>query len=232
MDEPVQDAQPDGAALLGVELAAQQAAVGHGSAEGVPAVEAVGQAVLGLRGIGGKGVDEVDAVSVAHVLQGRVLPGGAVGSLQRVPAHLGNLERPPVVVCVGDRPNGAGDQAQPLVLAELLAGGQQHLHTQADAEQGAPCLGRLADGFHQLPPPQFGHRVTECAHPGEDQRPAAANSSRVHGQHRLAPAVLDRTADAVQVAHAVVDDRDLHTRLTGRPAPRAYSRRVGRSNRR
>ena len=82
-----------------------------------------------------------------------------------------HLERP------AEARNLAGQDAQPLVPAHLLALLKQKLLAQADADEG-PVGGNLAQRLHQPGPRQVGHGLAKGAHAGQGNRARLAYALR------------------------------------------------------
>ena len=59
------------------------------------------------------------------------------------------------------------EDAQAVEVAHLLAGAEEQLHAQADAQEGLAGGDDLVDGQHQAAQLQLGHALAEGAHAGQ-----------------------------------------------------------------
>jgi len=182
-----------------VELDAVDIAPGYGRREG----QAV---VAGRQHVGGVGrgadvaVDEVDVVAGGDPGQQRRFPDG----LELVPAHVRDLQ-------AGQRreaDDAPGQQAQPAMLAQLLAGLKEELHPQADAQQGRAARHFFPDGRLKAQRPQAVDARSEGAHARQDDPLCARQIARPGGHAGRHAQVIEGVEHAAQVAGPVVDDRD------------------------
>ena len=97
---------------------------------------------------------------------------------------------------------------RPWHAGSLLAGVEQHLHPDADPEEGLAGLDRLVDDRLQARLPQLLHAPAEGAHAGQDDAGRLSGDGRVGGQGGVDPEVLQRLLGRAEVADAVVEDRD------------------------
>jgi len=109
------------------------------------------------------------------------------------------------------RPEAAdltGDDAEALHAGGLLAGVEQHLHPDADAEERLAGLDRLVD--HRLEPrhPQLLHAPAEGPDAGQDDAGRPAGEGRIGGQGGLDAQMLQRLLGRAEVPDAVVEDGD------------------------
>src|SRR5690606_27630082 len=101
-----------------------------------------------------------------------------------------------------------GEQAQSLHTAVLFATLEQHLHADADAQQGF-FLGHLVHNLVPAQRAQLADAIANRPHAGQDYAVGIENLLRLTGDDDLArTGVLQRLGNRVQVAHAVIDDGD------------------------
>ena len=111
--------------------------------------------------------------------------------------------------------NLARNETQSLGHAALIALGAEHLHTQADAEQGPlPLQNRRSQALHPPGIAQRLHAVAKGPHAGKHDSIGALQSGRLIGDVGIRADVLERSANRRQVAHTVIDDRDSHHGLS------------------
>jgi hypothetical protein len=79
-------------------------------------------------------VNQIDRASWRSVDEQAALPLSVLGTMQSAPADVGYLQRNAVGGDLRNRPRPARNQVQALVLAELFARCDQHLHSQANAQ--------------------------------------------------------------------------------------------------
>ncbi len=213
-------ARPLAGALLGVELAREDAAPRHGAHERPAIVGGGGDdgRVLGHHDVA---VHEVEVTGGAGREQARVAGAGLGG----VPAHVRDLERRPgrgIGAALQPR-DVAADDPQPRRARRLLARLEEDLQAQADAQVRPPrpqvLLHRLAQRPRQRP-----RAVPEGALTGHHQPVRRTDADRIsrhvhlHGNARAARRFQQRALDAPQVAQPGVADRDAHPGLV--PPPR------------
>ncbi|CDN44800.1 hypothetical protein BN871_FO_00040 [Paenibacillus sp. P22] len=161
------------------------------------------------------GMDEID-MPLLQTCRQRAWPQ----EIQAVPAHMRNL-----VVSL-ETYDPARQQAKPFMAAMLLALGEQQLHAEADAEQRLARSRVSPRCIVHAGLPQIGHRIPKSADAGKDGGIRFKNLVPVRGHDGFESEPLHRFADAVQIAEAVIDDRDhlqhalrrrhsLHARVDG-----------------
>src|SRR5581483_565345 len=187
--------QPGLAGLLGMELDAPGMALSDGGGEGV-AVGA-GRDRDGLVRRAGEAVHVVDVRAVGQPREERL----ALHVVEDVPPDLGEL-------LVAQAAHLAADVAQAPRAGALLAALEEELHPQADAQQRLAGVERLEERV--AVGQQLGRGVPEGAHPGEDDGGRVEDGLGLRDEAGRGALALQRLADAVQVAHAVVQDGDLH----------------------
>ena len=149
-------------------------------------------------------MDVIDIFALTDVSEKRVIPY----DVQGVPADLRYLEGFVFQVRL-QRADLAFDKAQALMLAVLIAFFKEQLHSQADAQQG--LLRRLLpDDRHQAGGRELVHGIAKGTHPRQDEPVSLADGLCIGGHNGLQPQMRQAGAQAEQVAHAVIDDRD-HT---------------------
>src|ERR1039457_6519954 len=154
LQEVADDFQADGAGFFGVEL------------DSVDVAAFEGGSIAELVGAGGAGawvfghvvaVREVDVgarVEIADELR-------AGAHFELVPAHVGNAR------IDGEALYGAGIDAEAADFGRLLAGLEQRLHAEADAEEGHAGLNALDQRLAHAQGIQGAHHLAEVAHAGE-----------------------------------------------------------------
>ena len=149
-------------------------------------------------------MDVIDILALTDVSEKRVIPY----DVQGVPADLRHLEGFVFQVRL-QRADLAFDKAQALMFAVLIAFFKEQLHSQADAQQG--LLRRLLpDDRHQTGGRELVHGIAKGTHPRQDEPVGLADGLCIGGHNGLQPQMRQAGAQAEQVAHAVIDDRD-HT---------------------
>ena len=126
--------------------------------------------------------------------------------LDRVPAHVRHLEPG------GKAADHAGDDVEPLALAELLALGEEELVPEADPEERPPFVERGPERVEEPQRLEIAHGVVEGAVAGQDEGAGVPDHARVLGDDGAHAEAPQRLLDAAQVAPPVVDDRDHVTR--------------------
>ena len=100
----------------------------------------------------------------------------------------------------------AGDQAQPLMAAELVAFPHQQLHAETDAHERPSRIGERGQRGNQFEPVQRRHSVAKGAHAREDDGASGGNFlgrvNDIRGKSRLAAGLTD----AEKIAQAIVND--------------------------
>ena len=155
---------------------------------------------------------------------------GLFGQLrgQGAPSDVGHLEGRALRRFFRQRLHRALHKAQTFVQAPLGAGIQQHLHAEADAQEGRalPCL--LQKRLHQPLTVQLRHAVGKSAHAGQHQRPGAQDVPRLGGKAHIRAAVLQCTAHAQKIAAPVIHHCYHRShRLTSTPRARTSSFSAG-----
>src|SRR5438552_9076228 len=127
-----------------MELAAGDVLVLDRGRDAEVAMPRVGEAIALAFGHDRERMHEIRARLLGNPLEDRAVPARpAFGARERVPADMWNLHRhavrPP-----RDPDDLARNDAEALVAPELLALRDQHLHAEADAEEGAAARGEGA----------------------------------------------------------------------------------------
>jgi len=106
----------------------------------------------------------------------------------------------------GPHPSGQDSQAG---RDAFVAGLEQQLQSQADAQQGPTCLTPVPQWLNQISLVQLLHGGIEGTHPRQHQGLARGHACRIgdgdHGGSKAFQGPLHR----MQIAHAVVDQADL-----------------------
>jgi hypothetical protein len=151
-----------------------------------------------------------------HVVEGALVrqPGrerrGALEA-HEVPADVRDLQLAGV-----QRLDASGQQAQAGRATELHGVVEQHLHPEADPENGNARLEAFADELVEAQVTQVSHRPRKRSHPGHDEAVARAQLPVVVRDRRAGADVLEGLLHRTAVAHAVVDDSDARTRSARR----------------
>ena len=119
-----------------------------------------------------------------------------------VPAHVGDL------AAARQSADDARERVEPAAVAELLAGREQQLVPETDAEERPATVQRPMDGGQEAEAIEIGHRVVKRAVAGEHGGVGGVDDPGVLGHERLQAKALERLLDAAEVAASVVDDRD------------------------
>ncbi len=143
-------------------------------------------------------MDEVELGAVRDVGEEGVL----VAAGDAVPAHVRHDQ------VVREAAHLAAQDVEAVVARALVAGGEEDLLPDADAEEGTLLLDRRGDHRRQPARLQVGHRVGGRADAGEDHAVGRQDRRRVVADDVLDPEVAQRVDHAPQVARPVVDDRD------------------------
>jgi len=206
VDEVPQDPQPGLAGLLGVELRAEDVPrlVGDHRRERDAVVGGRHHGV-GVVGLGVVGVDEVGVLAV-DALDDRVL----ALDVQFVPTHVRHF-LPAIEPDVRPR-----DEVEPLDLplagvVGLLACGQEHLHPEADPEDGLAAVGGGRERFAERA--RVLHPLAERAHAGEDDPVGGREVVGVVCDLDRGAGAFEAALCAAEVAEPVVHENDLRCRL-------------------
>ncbi len=103
----------------------------------------------------------------------------------------------------------AGDDPEPLPLAELIALREENLRAETDAEHGFPRRSEILDDIQKPAHAQPLHSRFERSLAGEHERIGTAQFLRVFRQQDIVGEALAPLERAVEIADAVVDDADL-----------------------
>ena len=196
--EPRQHAQSVPAAFLRVVLHAQHIAMADIAGDLHLAVDRIGNQILRQKLLG---------IKRMHIIDERLFfcTDDRIGLcvFQAIPSDVRDLD-----VRILHADDLSLQQSQPFALFDLIAFLKEHLHAQTDAQQRFSRMGLFFDRFDETGLFQIAHAIAKGADPREDQTVRC-------GQRRwvLTDLIsgLDRiqgVADAVQVAHAIIDDRD------------------------
>ena len=131
VDEVLEDLQADGVAFFGVELEAEDVLIADDGAE-ITAVVGGGYDIGGAGGGAVVGVDKIAVGAIGYASQQRV---GAI-MVELVPAHVGDF----VGGGGGEAGDVAGNEGEARVVAHFVAGLEEVLHPDADAEEGDALL--------------------------------------------------------------------------------------------
>jgi hypothetical protein len=101
------------------------------------------------------------------------------------------------------------------VVAVLARAFEEHLKTEAHAQQGDSRRDAPEQGVGEAALTQARHGRAEGAHAGQDERAGAADHRGAVAQAHRRAGALEPLGDARQVAHAVVDEDDLGRRHRG-----------------
>src|SRR4051794_26279273 len=157
------------------------------------------------------GVDEVEPTAVVNALEElRARP-----DREGVPPHVGQP-----LAGDGEAADLAGDDPEALHTGGLLAGVEQHLHPDADADERLAGLHRVVD--HRLQPrfAQLLHTAAEGTDAGQDDTGRLPGHGRVGGQGGVGTEVLEGLLGRAEVADPVVENGDHSTSLVdGIPPP-------------
>ena len=189
-----------------MELAADHVVARHGRADAQAVVVGVGQAVGRIGGHRHVGVHEVHRGARFDAGQWRALPAGAAfGQAQGAPADVRDAQAAAVGRGGGHGLHTARDQAQAGVFAVLLAGVEQQLRTDADAEKGSLRGDEAVDQVPEAALAQLGRGIAEGADAGQHQAVGQGLDLGGRGGNGDAGAVVFQRAHHVQqVANAVV----------------------------
>ena len=117
----------------------------------------------------------------------------------------------------------AGQQAEPVGAAELLAALEEQLQAEADAEDRRPRRGPLGEQLVEAGRADPLHRPREGADAGQDQPVGGADRLGVGADRGARADVLERLLDRAQVAHPVVRAIDaLPAAIRGRSSRSAF----------
>src|SRR5262249_55432520 len=147
-----------------------------------------------------KGVDEIDEVAVRNGVEKR----GRFLRLELVPAHVRHLRAVPRT----EADHAAGKDIEALLRTELLALAEQQLESQADAEKRRLARDDVAHRRDEVVALEIFHARAERADAGQHDAVRAHDRADIAGDLRGVPETLERLLHAVEIAHAVVDDRD------------------------
>ena len=144
---------------------------------------------------------------VEGALQRQTLDQRRIGSEEAnlVPADVRELQRPRSSTRTS--PETMPETARP---AELGGGVEGQLHPQADTEHRRARREALAQQLVQAELAQVVHRAREGPHAGQDEPGRRAQPVVLRADARARADVLERLLHRAAVAHAVVDDGDVH----------------------
>ncbi len=104
--------------------------------------------------------------------------------------------------------DGPGDDVETSGCGVLLRPGEQHLHADADTEEGPPRVDRIVRGRFETGAAQRIHAGTERADTGQDDSGGVGDQTRVPGEAGVGAALLQRLLCRVEVSDPVVEDGD------------------------
>ena len=106
-----------------------------------------------------------------------------LAEMQRIPANMRNLIANRHHV--GNRPNGALNESQPLMEAVLVTFFKKQLHTKADPHNGFALLRLLNHQFSHAAVPQFASGIPESAYPRQNQPIGLADHIGIIGNNGI-----------------------------------------------
>lgn len=197
--EVFEEFEAEGLAFFGVELGGEEVSSADHGGEG--------EDVFGFGGdpgfVGGGDVIAVDKVEVGLV--GNVGEEGLVAiDLEGIPAHVGDFD----ARGFGEAEDFSGDDAESFVFAVFVADVEEHLETEADAEERFLGGDVVLDRGDEILAVEFADGVAEGSDAGEDD---FFGGGDVGGRGGDAGVDLERFKgflNAAEIAHAVVDDGD------------------------
>jgi len=102
----------------------------------------------------------------------------------------------------------AGQDAQPLVLAVLVADVEQQLEPQADPQKRLPRVDRVPNRLNQIAPPQLGNRILEGAHARQHDLVGSGDDRGIGRDDRFVADFFKCFLYAAQITHLVIDNGD------------------------
>lgn len=151
--------------------------------------------------------EAVHEVKVGAVWNAGEKPARLFGQLDIVPADMGDA----LIAAKNVQPlHFAGNEIETCMVAAFGSAAGQQLHAKTDAEQGLAATGFSADGFNPAVFGEMGHAVGETADARQDYFIRGRKLLRAFGDDGLYPEFREGMAYRSQIAHAVVDDRNLH----------------------
>ena len=142
------------------------------------------------------GVDEIH-----RDFGGKALVERAGSVAERIPAHVGNLE-----IAGSETHDATGKNAEPLDARRFLAGFEEELVAETNAEVGLAGCRPFADGFPQTGGAEVFRAVCEGADAGNDDRIETRHFGGRGDEARRGARGFEGLADASKIAAAVVDD--------------------------
>ena len=88
---------------------------------------------------------------------------------------------------------------------------KQHLHTQADAQQGLSCRCLLPDKDIQTGCPKFFRSILESTYAGQQKSVCFGKFCRIAADEGFLSDGLERRLEREQIAYTVIDDTDHHS---------------------
>src|SRR5262249_10913635 len=124
--------------------------------------------------------------------------------VQLVPAHVRHLQ----AGHVAEAHHVTGEQIETAVLAVLVAGREQHLHSQANAKELLALADMLPDRRRQPALVDAGNSVPERPDARQDELVALRDTIRVGADLRRKADLLEGLLYAAQVGHPIIDNQD------------------------
>jgi len=201
--------QARGLALLGVKLDGEAVSPAHRGGERHP-VRRTARHVPGILGRGVVRVHEVEVRPGRDSAEGR----GIADHFHFVPPHVRHLEHTSVPGrhVAGEPDHVSGEEADPLVAAELLAPGEEKLHPHADAEEWPSLVEVFPKEREQPLPDNVPHAVAERPDPGKYDPSTGGKRLRIAADEGRETEGLEGLAHAAQVPHPVVHHADRGSR--------------------
>ena len=134
---------------------------------------------------------------------------------ERVPAHVRHLQRQ----IFSESDHLTWEKIQPRVLTIFVALGEQHLHAQADAQEGPLSTNVVADQLIHAGLANQADGIAKRSHAWQDQLRSRADLMVIPSDYSLRPDMLECLLHAAKVRHSVVDNRNLLIRVQ---SPRTF----------
>src|SRR5271166_3214614 len=222
-----QDAKPDLAALLWMELRPIDIPDAQGRRDAPAVIMAIAQPIVLLRRLRSEGMNEIAGRALRDAVEDGPLPLRPLARFcELAPTDMRYLMVRSTRSCGRNCAHPARHHAESGMLAELFADLYQHLHADAYAEQRTTAADEIKNRSRESPALELAHAVAESADAGQHyplgRRDAVSRAGQLDGRS----ARFECAADAQQVADPVIDHHHpgCHGRRTGIPAARAALR--------
>lgn len=165
------------------------------------AVAGGGGDFLGMEGFGEVGMDEIDERVGWELAPERVF---AVGEGEFVPTDLGNFDAGRVELA-----DAAFEETDAVFAGGFLAGFEQELEADADAEEGLVGFGPRFEGWHESPRSEGLGAVSERSDAWEHDGVGGGDDGGLIGEGDGGSGVDEGVMNASDVSSAVVDEGDI-----------------------